>query len=442
LTTAIEVIEKRLSAPTADVLTPLESSARRKARLLKGYPTQGERFQKQRRLQSLKASLRRAIVERDSGRVRVTEGGRRLAKVRHSLQAARLSLDNWREAWDATRWRIHAIGNGSERFGNLTITVTPEGEVSIRLPRPLEHLANAGNGRYILSGTALFNYREEEWLARITGRRPVSYTLFRKPGRAGVYLTASWAADLEPRGIRSKDRAAGPVIGVDLNDGHLAVRYIDPHGNPVGRPERIEFQLFGSSTRRDAQVRHAIVRLLRIARRHSITAIAVEDLNFAGARATGRETMGRGRRGKRFRKTVAGIPTAVFRDRFSAQAYRHGIALWAVDPAYTSRWGDQHWRRPYLNVTRHEAAATVIGRRAQGRPARRRDGVTPARPEDRAVRATNQAGPCDPAVNTGSRHRPRTRGTESRPPGRTRTRQSGRATVTPAMSTKDGQTPQ
>jgi len=62
-----------------------------------------------------------------------------------------------------------------------------------------------------------------------------------------------------------------------------------------------------------------------------------------------------------------------------------------VNPDYTSAWGDQHWRKPYKNVTRHEAAATVMGRRAQGHKARRREGVTRARPEDHAVRATNQA---------------------------------------------------
>ena len=103
--------------------------------------------------------------------------------------------------------------------------------------------------------------------------------------------------------------------------------------------------------------------------------------------------MGRGQRGRRFRKTVAGIPTAVFRSRLTAQTHRHGIRLYAVNPAYTSAWGDQHWRKPYENVTRHEAAATVIGRRAQGHQARRREGVTRTRPEDRVVRATDQAEP-------------------------------------------------
>ncbi|WP_353360919.1 hypothetical protein [Mycobacterium sp.] len=55
--------------------------------------------------------------------------------------------------------------------------------------------------------------------------------------------------------------------------------------------------------------------LLHYTARHKIAAVAVEDLDFADARTAGRETMGRGWRGKRFRKAVAGIPTAVFRRR-------------------------------------------------------------------------------------------------------------------------------
>jgi IS605 OrfB family transposase len=397
LRAAIATIEKRLRQPTSDTLTRKERAARKKYRSPRGYATQAGRFQKQRRLQSLRAELAWAVTDRDSGRVRVTEGGKRLAKTRRNLQAAGLTTVQWREAWDAARWQIQAIGTGSEPFGNLTITVTSGGEVSIRLPRPLEHLANARRGRYVLSGQAKFTYRRDEWLTRITGGKPVSYTIARRPGRAGVYLTAAWAAKPDVPGVGSpiaKDevRAAGPVLGVDLNDGHLAVRRLDEHGNPVGGPERIEFSLTGSAAHRDAQVRHAITRLIRHTQRHHIAAIAVEDLNFADARATGQETMGRGRRGKRFRKTVTGIPTAVFRRRLTAQAHRHGIALWAVNPAYTSAWGGQHWRKPYEDVTRHEAAATVIGRRAQGFKARRREGVTRARPEDHAVRATNQAG--------------------------------------------------
>jgi IS605 OrfB family transposase len=313
------------------------------------------------------------------------------------------------------------------------------------MPKPLEYLANAKRGRYILSGTAVFAHRGEEWAERITSGNSVSYIITRRPGRAGRYLTAAWARPSVPywagRGNGCAPGgdvyAGGPVVGVDLNDGHLALRRLDAHGNPAGAAERIDVDLSGTSARRDAQVRHAITRLIHYTRRHGITTIAVEDLDFADARATGRETMGRGRRGKRFRRTVAGIPTAVFRNRLAAQTTAAGIELLAVNPAYSSIWGDAHWRTPYENVTRHQAAATVIGRRAQGFRARRRKGVTHRRPEDRGVRATNQTGPDGPqASTTGHRHRSRTRGNTSHAPSRTRTRDPGRATVTPAMANK------
>lgn len=100
--------------------------------------------------------------------------------------------------------------------------------------------------------------------------------------------------------------ASGAVVGVDLNDGHLALRRLDAHGNRSRPAQRIDIDLTGSASRRDAQVRHAITTLIHYTRRHHIAAIAVADLDFADARMLGRETMGRGARGKRFRRTVSG----------------------------------------------------------------------------------------------------------------------------------------
>jgi hypothetical protein len=202
----------------------------------------------------------------------------------------------------------------------------------------------------VLSGTAVFCYRGQEWAQQITGGNSVSYTITRTSGRAGRYLSASWAIPSVPYWVGTQGRGAGddlhttgPVVGVDLNDGHLAVRRLDAHGNPVGPAQRIDFDITGTSARRDAHVRHAITQMIRYTWRHHITAIAVEDLDFADTRATGRETMGRGARGKRFRKTVSGIPTAVFGRRLAGMAAHAGIQLFAVNPAYSSFWGDARW---------------------------------------------------------------------------------------------------
>jgi hypothetical protein len=46
-------------------------------------------------------------------------------------------------------------------------------------------------------------------------------------------------------------------------------------------------------------------------------------------------------------------------------AAAHGLTIVAVDPAYTSMWGAQHWKQPLTTnhraMTRHDAAAIAIG---------------------------------------------------------------------------------
>ncbi|MER5179214.1 hypothetical protein ABT009_12735 [Streptomyces sp. NPDC002896] len=87
----------------------------------------------------------------------------------------------------------------------------------------------------------------------------------------------------------------------------------------------------GPAATRDGRLRTAISQLIALARQHGCAGIAIEDLGFAEARATGRETMGRGRRGNTFRRTVAGIPTARFRERLRGMAHHQGMVVIAAD---------------------------------------------------------------------------------------------------------------
>jgi hypothetical protein len=132
-----------------------------------------------------------------------------------------------------------------------------------------------------------------------------------------------------------------------------------------------------------------------VARQHNCSAIVVENLNFADARATGRETLGRGAGGKRLRRTVAGIPTRRFRIRLIGMATGRGIAVIGIDPAYTSRWGAQHWRKPLQQQTSDPAAVTVHHGAAAAWP-RHADqataGRTPHPTEDERGHTTGQAG--------------------------------------------------
>jgi IS605 OrfB family transposase len=188
-------------------------------------------------------------------------------------------------------------------------------------------------------------------------------------------VTACWQIPVS-RTVPLQAALAHGVIVVDMNADHLAAWRLDVHGNPTGSPRRFDFDLTGTADHRDAQVRHALTRLLHWARTCGVTAIAVEDLDFTAEKT--REKHGRKRR---FRQLISGMPTGKLRARLTSMADQTGIAIIAVDPAYTSTWGAQHWQKPLTattrKTTRHEAAAVAIGRRAQGHPIRRR--TTPSR---------------------------------------------------------------
>ena len=140
-------------------------------------------------------------------------------------------------------------------------------------------------------------------------------------------------------------------MAVDLNHGFLAAWVVLPDGNPAGPPVTVPIDLDGlPATTRDGRVRAAVTRLIELAKASGCPAVAVENLNFAGARAAGREKDGphpsRGARGRRFRALVAGLPTGRFRDRLVQMSFNAGLSVIAVDPAYTSRWGKEHWLAP------------------------------------------------------------------------------------------------
>ncbi|MFC8262106.1 IS200/IS605 family accessory protein TnpB-related protein [Streptomyces sp. NPDC057291] len=400
LEAGIKTLRHRLSLPVGEKGTK---------RAAGGYRSKSEWFRKSRRLAMLEARHTAAVADWQAGRVRVVRGGKRLLTTRHHLTEARLTEDQWRQRWVAERWFLAADGESGKRFGNETIRVTPDGEVSIKLPVPLAHLANTRHGRYILTARIAFAHRGAEWADRIEANRAVAYRIHLDVEGGRWYLTASWqrpAVQTIPLGTA---RARG-MIGVDTNADHFAAYRLDRHGNPIGDPHRFPYDLSGTAGHRDAQIRHALTRLINWAVRVGVAAIGIEDLDFTPEKT--REKHGRH---KRFRQLISGMPTAKLKARLVSMAAEHGLAIVAVDPAYTSLWGAQHWQKPlttpHRKMSRHDAAGIAIGRRALGHPVRRRTAPPPHDRSDRAGHRTAQAGP-------GTRGREGTRPpTTDRPPG-------------------------
>jgi len=372
-----------------------------------GYASQQERFQKQCRLQRLQAKLdrvERRLVER---RMSVCRGGRALARLRHAVGRGEAGLTEaaWRARWQAARWFLTADGEADKPWGNETIRVHPDEHwLELRLPAPLAYLSNTP-GRavtYRLSCPVAFTHRAAEWAAQAASGA-VRYDIVWDSARRRWYADASWR--LAARPVPSvEDLRQHLTVGVDLNADHLDGWILDPCGNPVGAPHTIPLALDGlPASTRDGRLRAAVAEVIWLAEAHGCKSITVENLNFADARQVGRETLGRGRRGKRFRRVVSGMPTRQFRDLLVGMAANAGLWVIAVDPGWTSMWGKRYWQQPLnrstttaITVTGHHAAAVVIGRRGLGLGARRRPGVP--RPHQRMGKGELPARPGDQAL--------------------------------------------
>jgi hypothetical protein len=387
---AVKRLRARLAVPAG------QARGRGRSRM-RGYDSQAERFEKQRRLQHLRSRLGEVEGRLAEGRVSVCRGGRRLAKLRHAVAGAgdggsgkdgstiQVIEGRWRERWEAERLFLTADGEADKAWGNETIRIHPDEQwLELRLPSPLAHLSNTPGraATYRLSCPVVFTHRRHEWAAQAASGA-VHYDLRFDPAKRRWYAAAAWR--LPARQVPSLEELRHDrAVAVDLNAGHLDAWVLDPSGNPVGVPHTIPLELDGlPASTRDGRLRAAVAAIIRLAKANHCRSIMVENLDFADARQTGRERLGRGARGKAFRRTVAGMPTRAFRNLLVGMAANADLWVVAVDPAWTSTWGQRYWKTPLtesmktsVTVSQHHAAAVVIGRRGLGLGARRRPGVT------------------------------------------------------------------
>lgn len=391
---------------------------------LRPYRSEAQRFQKLRRRAALADRLRKVEARVAQGRPRVVVGGSRLWRHRGNLDAAGLTETQWREAWSTARMFLTADGETGRRYGNDTIKVSPEGVVQIYIPTGLRSRVPAGvavtsdGTRVVLAAPVKFVHRADVWADRVTANQAVAYTFTYDPDARRWQVKAAWTHTVTTMPLSFLHTR--PTLAVDFNADHFAAWIVDPAGNPVGPPATFECELAGlSAAARDALLRHTLTRILTHAKRHGCASVSVENLNFTST-STGKDDP---QTTRRLRRTVAGMPTAQFRDRLAAMAATAGVALVAVDPAYTSRWGRQHWVQPLrarhspaatpattsvsrsttpisvslprgsqVSVTGHHSAAVVIGRRMYGHKARRKrmNGPLPAQRSGQGQPVTSQ----------------------------------------------------
>ena len=336
---------------------------------LGGYATRDERFQNQRRLQVLECRLAGVAARLEEGRLSICRGGKSLARAHHHLDDADLSDTEWRDGWKAARLFITADGEKDKAWGNETVRFHPaEHWVEMQAPRATEPSGQSSLWPIPAPCPVAFSYRDDEVAAQAAPGLSATTSLRSGQGPLVLGCLVETLCRRQPPGV---DELRGHrVLAVDVNYRAPGAMVVDSAGNPIGAPMTSLLALSGlTASTRDGHLREAISGLIRTAEHHGCRAIVIENLDFADAREMGREQTGRrpsrGKRGRSFRRLVSGIPTAKFAGRLIQMASNAGLAVIAVDPAYTSMWGAEHWlvalREISTEASGHHAAALVIG---------------------------------------------------------------------------------
>ena len=182
---------------------------------------------------------------------------------------------------------------------------------------------------------------------------------------------------------------------------------------------------------RDGHLREAISALTGLAREHRCRAIVIEDVDFAANREQGREHQGTARTAEgaevlpppRRRTPDREVPRAAHPD-----GNQSGLFVVAVDPAYTSKWGAQHWLAPRSRPHRRRTATTrpPSSSAGAGSDTGHGDGKGVTQPDQRTGKRELPTPPC-----TASRRPPGNRWTRRPESGRTRGGRPDRPNGTP-----------
>ena len=262
-----------------------------------------------------------------------------------------------------------STGNAAVTGGNGLLNLEPTAidgvfNLHITLPRSCQDK----HGRKITLEGVRFGYGADVIADALTVRerwgRNKSQKPERKVSRGSLAIRIKRDGDdwrLIVQVARHNELAAerGGFIGVDFNDGFLAVANVGPDGNCARRDlHRFEIGAYGGTAeqRRDAMAKAAleVVRLAVASGRP----IAIEKLDFKRKKAELRE----GDSPRRARMLSA-LAFSQFRQMVTTRAARNGVRVLETKPTFTSFMGRVRYAQQ-LGTDVHHAAAVVIARRA------------------------------------------------------------------------------
>lgn len=262
------------------------------------------------------------------------------------------SLEEWKEEWDARRnRRIFYIGSSDEQQGCGLLQLRPSGYdwFSIKLFSPFTKDEPITGRQTYLTASVRIPYKTEE-LAEALKSKPVCYTLIRK--EKGWYIQPSF---LIKKNKSCKDRSdMTGCLGLDINAGFITCTDVKKDGTFLKSKD----YYYGDLPQEEA-VKTIISRVFKKAKLEHYC-VAIENISL-----TGKKSKGIAKTNKGYNRMLSEFPYKRYREICESASVRSGVDLYIVDPAWTSVLGKEKYKDQF-NLSVHQAAAYVIGRRALG----------------------------------------------------------------------------
>ena len=308
------------------------------------------KHQKKRKLHSLGvklADINQQIADQDP---RICFGSKKLFKKQYHLKEnGYASSDQWYFDWDEYRnSQFFVIGSKDENAGcvGCVASENQDGTFNLRI-RSLSKVRG-----YLFVENVSIPYGQDIIRQALQNKQAISYR-FLRDDKSWKVLISTGRQPAPQLSIK-----ASGAFGIDINVDCLAVSETDRFGNLINSWV-LPLVTYGKSTDQAeaiiGDVVKQVVALAEIAKKP----IVVEKLNFSKKKA---ELEGEN---PRYARMLSSFSCNKIVQNIKSRAFKFGIKVIEVNPAYTSTIGAVNYAQRY-GISTHQAAAIVIARRGLG----------------------------------------------------------------------------
>ena len=286
-----------------------------------------------------------------NGRIRICFGSKKLFYKQFNLsENGYKSHKDWLADWKSARSSSSfCLGSKDETAGNQTCTLGADGSLRIRVPNYLK----SKYGKYLVMPDVQYSYGQAYIDQALVRGQAITHRFVR--GEKGWYLHSS--VDIPERAAVTRKPQEVGCIGVDVNEDNISVSETDRFGNLVWHTTYPACVKDRTTAQTEAVYGDICAKIVDRAVKTG-KSIAHETLDFEKKKSSLKE------QGATYARMLSGFAYSTFFTMLDRRAFRAGVMVFTVNPAYTSVIGRNNYMARH-GISPHESAAIVVARRVQ-----------------------------------------------------------------------------